>query len=353
MRNPTYTDHVSETYGPITLSGTSLTNVCTLSGATWVGGVRGKAARFDGVNDFAFVEDSAGTLFNVGEKLSVLCRFRVNEDWTVDPKRVLEKLGSPDTDFSKAPFAIETVDTGNQFGFRIATNNGTKIAVTTTDKGPNTWYDVCGIFDGSNVKIFVNGSQEGSNARTGSILTNTENLYFAHRADPTDLSYENCDIDEVRIFDRVITSGERTAFTEGNYQDIDSSGLKYWCKFNEGTGSISYDSNVNVVYNSWMVPSDSRPNGLIKSVELVPGEVKSRGTLTISPSGTEGNFFARAGSLNNRVVNYLFRNGDTNAGVTAGDQIHVPAVLGDEHMTFLALACGQANTISGIKINYY
>jgi hypothetical protein len=65
-----------------------------------------------------------------------------------------------------------------------------------TTLSANTWYHVVGTWDGTTRRVFVNGTQDGFNTRSGTIATDTRAFYIGGRSG-TDLS--NGIIDEVRI----------------------------------------------------------------------------------------------------------------------------------------------------------
>ena len=77
--------------------------------------------------------------------------------------------------------------------------------VTYTGLQANTWTHIVGLWDGSNIKLYINGSPEGSTAIT-SIRSFESNQFVIGRYITT--LYYNGLIDQVRIFNKALDSGE-------------------------------------------------------------------------------------------------------------------------------------------------
>jgi len=76
---------------------------------------------------------------------------------------------------------------------------------TNTVLSADTWYHVVGLYDGSMVKVYINGNYDGGYSISGTIGTNTDNLLIGKRLD----GYEfNGTIDEVRIYAGALSGAE-------------------------------------------------------------------------------------------------------------------------------------------------
>jgi len=62
----------------------------------------------------------------------------------------------------------------------------------------NTWSHLAVTYDGSNIRLYVNGSQVGTKAQTGNITSSTNPLRFG--GDSIWGEYFNGLIDEVRVY---------------------------------------------------------------------------------------------------------------------------------------------------------
>ena len=85
------------------------------------------------------------------------------------------------------------------------------------DINPIVWNHIAATYDGSTMKIYVNGVEGTSDTYSGP-LNKGRKLYFGRCGSDDTANNFNTDgkIDEVRIYDRVLDSGEITALASGN-----------------------------------------------------------------------------------------------------------------------------------------
>jgi hypothetical protein len=96
--------------------------------------------------------------------------------------------------------------TGAKPEFELSIGN-TRTTVTGSDAvGTNTWTHVAGTYDGSNMKVYVNGQLKGTRAVTGAINTNTMPIYIGQNGN-TDGFFAG-KLDEVRIYNRALSGSE-------------------------------------------------------------------------------------------------------------------------------------------------
>ncbi|MFN8638981.1 MAG: LamG domain-containing protein [Dehalococcoidia bacterium] len=79
-------------------------------------------------------------------------------------------------------------------------------AVGTANLPVNTWTHLAATFDGANVRLFVNGAQVASVARTGTMQTSTNLLQIG--GDQIYGQYFAGMIDEVRVYNQALTAAE-------------------------------------------------------------------------------------------------------------------------------------------------
>jgi hypothetical protein len=142
-----------------------------------------------------------------------------------------------------------------QVGWAIAHQNGTPLQfwadgtansnggmVQSTSSIPtNEWIHVVGTYDGSNVKIYINGSLENTKSYTQTPATTDQPLAIGRWYGNFNDFYTDGQIDQVRIFSSALTSTQVTELYE-EYECEDTS------TFNPvlytGNGSTQYISNV-------------------------------------------------------------------------------------------------------------
>ncbi|MFV8378401.1 choice-of-anchor D domain-containing protein [Flavobacterium sp. LB3R33] len=124
-------------------------------------------------------------------------------------------------------FTSEGVIVGqNNFQMRItaakkleAVVNGTSVLFNTT-LNVSQWYNVGVIYDGSNIKLYLNGALVASQAKTGSIPADASLLTLG-RDPSTSTKYFKGKIDEVRVFNLALTESQLQRMV---YQEIQDTG---------------------------------------------------------------------------------------------------------------------------------
>jgi Rieske Fe-S protein len=126
-------------------------------------------------------------------------------------------------------FASEGIVVGqDQFQIRIASDkkleavvNGTTVSFGTAISA-SRWYHVGTVYDGTNIKLFLNGTLIASQAKTGSIAADTS-LFTIGKDPSTNTKYLKAKIDEVRVFNTALTDSQ---FQRMVYQEIDETSVQ-------------------------------------------------------------------------------------------------------------------------------
>jgi hypothetical protein len=174
----------------------------------WVDGKFGKALSFDGVNDYVSVPNSAN--LNIS-KMTVIAWVKLNNDtcqqgsnggpgivgngvWGYPGTRSWElRFNNCGSDNGRVYFMVSTDGTENP----IATSGSNFVTL-------NQWYQVAGVFNGTNALVFINGILSGVSSQTSgtSIFNSNRPVLIGMAAQG---SYLNGTIDEVRIFNQALT----------------------------------------------------------------------------------------------------------------------------------------------------
>jgi len=186
--------------------------------ATFAPGIVGQAFSFDGNGDFVMVPRAPN--LDVGSQLTI-------DLWMkADPSNPLQCCqGLVTTDFYELAIAGGGVP-------------GALLALFTTDGGfahssrtggvpisPGEWHHVAGVYDGSNIMMYVDGLLVAANPHTGAILPMLETSFLAIGSEDGRTNepfvigerYFHGLIDEVKIYDRALDAGEIDAiFNAGN-----------------------------------------------------------------------------------------------------------------------------------------
>ena len=125
-------------------------------------------------------------------------------------------------------FSSEGVIVGqNNFQIRItagkkleAVVNGTSVLFNTT-LNVSQWYNVGVIYDGSNIKLYLNGALVTSQAKTGSIPADAS-LFTLGKDPSSNTKYFKGKIDEVRVFNLALTESQLQRMVYQEIQDVGS-----------------------------------------------------------------------------------------------------------------------------------
>ena len=146
--------------------------------------------------------------------------------------------GSPDRGYGL------TAGENGRLEFTLAIDNAWEAVNTPQILGLNTWYHVAGVYDGTTIKIYVNGLLQNSVDVTGTfspssgvVLNFGENPSWTQR-------YFNGDIDEVRIWNIARTATEIQQNMSIPLTGSEPGLVGYWT-MNEGSGNITYDQTAN------------------------------------------------------------------------------------------------------------
>lgn len=197
--------HLNELSGVITdYSGYGNNGTCE-GGVTY--GVPGRyntALRFDGANDSVRIADSES--LNISGSITL-------EAW-INPASTIDSSNSNIRVIDKQRayyflFDYPTADGRLKFVLRIG-GNYIYLFSTTSTWTQGQWYHIVGTYDGSYMRLYVNGALENSQPQTGNIANTPVDLFLGVRAVksvPTDMYFDGT-IDEVAIYKRVLSPQE-------------------------------------------------------------------------------------------------------------------------------------------------
>jgi len=163
-------------------------------GAIWGTSIDGSGAlSFDGVNDYVQVPDDAS--LGITDAITIEAWVMYDQIPTgLDYACVVNKDGA---------YLLRVRDSRIQFylcldgGWRAL--YGDTATLTT-----GVWYHIAGVYDGTQMRVYLNGILDGSRGGTGLIDTSTSPLHIGRRL----AGYLNGTVDEVRIHDRALAPGE-------------------------------------------------------------------------------------------------------------------------------------------------
>jgi hypothetical protein len=182
--------------GTSTADSSGSANPGTVSGASWGQGRFGNGLSFDGVNDMVTVADTSSLDFTTGMTAEAWVRPRTLAGW----RSIVLKERASNLAYALYANSSTNVPTGHVYV------GGDRSARGTSQIGIGVWTHLAVTYDGSAVRLYVNGSQVATRAQTGSIATSAG----AVRLGGNTVWPEWFDglIDEVRLYNRALSAVE-------------------------------------------------------------------------------------------------------------------------------------------------
>jgi prepilin-type N-terminal cleavage/methylation domain-containing protein len=166
------------------------------------------AGTFDGASTYVYISSSSFT--NGFSAITVSCWFNSSSATQSGPLVIKGK----DTGSSSAGgWQLDIGGDTNAVGivsFRAKNASGWTQAVTSGTYNNGIWHQAVGVWDGSNLYIYIDGSLINSVAFSGSITTNADNVQLGRS---TTISFPSSDqflglIDDVRIYNSALSATE-------------------------------------------------------------------------------------------------------------------------------------------------
>lgn len=184
---------------------------------------------------------------------------------------------------------------------------GTLHRVTgTTSLLAGTWYHLAGVYDGSNVQLYVNGLEEGRTATSGSVNLNGT-MRFGNGA-----AYLDGTVDEVRIWTAARTQTQLAqtmhALLTGN-----ETGLQNYFQFNEASGTTTGDAKTGLLGT---LANVTRIASTVQLADQVSVAREIPGTVTFGTTGLSAQYLTQNGVMT-RVLRRNEAPSSTPSGVTS------------------------------------
>ncbi len=195
----------------------------TVSGATptTAGKING-ALSFDGSQDLVALGELDVTAGGSGDDGLTLAAW-VKASSFSDLRILSKATGTSEQDHYWMLSTI--VSSGNRLRFRLKTGSTTTTLIASSGTlNTDTWHHAAATYDGSTMKLWLDGGEVGSAAKTGTVAANAS-VGAAIGANPDGQRSWNGLIDEACVFDRALTAQELTALMSGGLNAGGTSGL--------------------------------------------------------------------------------------------------------------------------------
>ena len=180
----------------------------TVYGASWTSGKVDGALLFDGIDDYVQVPDD--DTLDITDEITVMAWVKVNDYESGRFYTVAGKWNDRDGDYRGYLLGISTFDGNLQPRFYISSDGSNyPSAQSSINLNTGTWYHLAGTFDGSNLKIYVNGEEKGSYSYPASINSNNQPVLIGgDRAGGDNGRCFSGKIDEVKVYSCALTEGK-------------------------------------------------------------------------------------------------------------------------------------------------
>ncbi len=217
-----------ENEGSTTYDATSNNNDGNINGATWTSGSIGSALSFDR-NDY--VDCGSDSSLDITNELTISTWIKPTQN-----SKHATILAKEDYPNNKGYLLHQLSGTDLMFRLYDGTNKYTLEA--SNQVSTNNWQHIVATYDGSEMKLYKNGTQIASRSGPSSIATTTQPLYIGDRS-TVDQAFQGT-IDETQIYDRALSASEieelYSIYTMPSTLDLE---------FEENEGSTTYDATSN------------------------------------------------------------------------------------------------------------
>ena len=177
------------------------------NGAGWTAGHSGNGVLLDGVNDYVAVP----TFDVTGSSLTIAAWIRNTGFPTGVTQRFLSKASGTTEASTYWMLGHATSGSNQRLRFRLRTGTTTTTLTASSGNLPlNTWYYAVATYDGATMRLYLNGVQVGSIAKTGAVATSAAVPVSIGRS-PEGSNYASGALDDVRIYNRALGATEINA----------------------------------------------------------------------------------------------------------------------------------------------
>jgi hypothetical protein len=198
---------LNQTNGTTVLDGTDNANHGSLAnGVLYVSAQHREGLSFDGADDYVRIPNSSAIDRSFPISVSAWVKPEVNGGWqSVVTKLVAEGThGSP---FSAYDITLLHDSTGFKPWFAVTGSGGNRVYATSQAAySYSSWRHIVGTYDGSTVRLYVDGAQAATASLSSAIAQYAQPLYLGVNGARND-QFKGV-MDDVRVYARVLSSSE-------------------------------------------------------------------------------------------------------------------------------------------------
>ncbi|BDS13277.1 choice-of-anchor D domain-containing protein [Aureispira anguillae] len=217
--------------------------------------VRGDVLDFDGTDDFI----TAGNPAALNITTNITLEAWVKVDNVTGDQKIITKFGDVAFDDS---YSLQLIN--GEPNFHLDLGAGWQVCGAGSSISVGLWYHIVGTYDGTNMKIYVNGIERNSIAQTGVIDVSTSTVKIGAWAGG---NYLNGQMDEVRIWSTARTATEIRENMHLTLKDCPA-GLVAYYQMNDGTGSSTLADHSGQGNNGTLTNMDPATDWVTSNVNV-------------------------------------------------------------------------------------
>lgn len=203
------------------------------------------SAVFNGSSDYA----ASNSVVNVQTQLGITNAFSVSAWVNVKDNGTYKGVASIWDNAADEVFGV-WVDPSEKFHYFIRLSSGNAIYTSAATMPIGTWYYMTLTYDGANIRTYVNGSIDSTNAATGNVTdqfgtTPTGRINIGSQNGLAGVALMFGNLANVAIWNRALTSDEINSIMWKRYDLLtagESTGLMAWYALDDITGTSVPDS---------------------------------------------------------------------------------------------------------------
>ena len=202
-----------------------------------------KSIALDGVDDF--VDCGNPTSLQITGELSISAWFKTS---STSAQIIVGKDGET----PNRSFLLFYSTASSTIKFAIFQGGSVNITTSTSTVTDGNWHHVLAVNDGTNLKIYIDGSLEDTNVGGGGSIDNTSAEFHIGKKERATGDFFNGVIDEVAVWNSDQSANASTIYNSGVPNDISSLSPLSWWRCGDGDTSPTLTDNGSASNNGTM-----------------------------------------------------------------------------------------------------
>lgn len=239
--------------------------------------------------------------------------------------------------------------TANSFTFSLKNSSSTVSAQSSASYPPNAWHNIVGVYDGSTIRLFVDGTlAKSTTAALGTMTTPTESLRIGARAN--NVNYWNGSVDDTRVYNRALNTSEITALStqyNSNFQATSGeNGLAAWWRMDGNAKDSSPNASDGTVTSATLTTDRKAAANTAYNFNGTNSAITVPNNAAVKPTGQMSvSFWVKPANL---LVNQRYI---ASTGTSGGYAVYVTPsstadICGASNLCFGAFIRGSYQTVS-------